>query len=421
MPPFLSFYGKNFSLGLDFVVDWAYYYNCRVVFRCEKSEKGSISSNMKDIEIKKSFRDRIHFPEILKIDFEKPVPFRQQLAVMCTILIISCLLFTVVYLQQLLSGKVAVAEEAVTSEESSEISAVSSESEPEPSQVQSSEVSEEESSEASGIAENTGDAEMLGEMTSITKSYGELHEGKLILVNKDYSCRYDGENVEPIASMISDTYVLFDNTVSLDTSVVESLNAMMDDFAAVQGETDIMIACGYRSYETQVELYNEEIDEVGYDDAGQWVAPPGYSEHQTGLVIDLDLNAEGINGINFDGSGEYSWITDHCSEYGFIVRYIDGKKDITGFSAEPWHLRYVGLPHSLYMTQNGLVLEEYIDLLHQHDASKPLLIEKDEEHRWCVYYVSAEDDEEISIPVPEELEYDLSGDNYSGFIVTVKL
>ncbi len=374
-------------------------------------------------EEKKAPRKIIRFPEILKIDFDKPVPFRQQFAVMCTILIISCLLFTVIYVQQLFSGGV----EVTNGSEESEISAASTE-ESETSEENDSSKSEE-TSQASGDNKNvvkplkveTASEELLGEMTFVIKDYAELHDGSLILVNKDYSCRYDGENVDPIFSTKSSSYVIFDNSVSLEQNAASSLNYLMDDFAEKYGDTDIMIACGYRSYEDQVGLYNGEVQNVGSSEADKWVAPPGYSEHQTGFALDLDLNAEGINGINFDGNGNYSWLTEHCSEYGFVIRYIQGKEDITGFSYEPWHLRYVGIPHSLYITQSGIVLEEYIEFVHKYDVSKPLLLEKDEENRWCVYYVPAGDNDEINVPVPVGYEYEISGDNYSGFIVTVKL
>ena len=75
----------------------------------------------------------------------------------------------------------------------------------------------------------------------------------------------------------------------------------------------------------------------------------------------------------------------------------------------------------MYITQSGIVLEEYIEFVHKYDVSKPLLLEKDEENRWCVYYVPAGDNDEINVPVPVGYEYEISGDNYSGFIVTVKL
>ncbi len=364
----------------------------------------------------------IHIPKILKIDFDKPVPFKQQIAVTFTVLIISCLLFTVVYFQQLLSGNIATETERETKTEASgsevptgaEGSTVTSS---EPDDAQQSDSSK--NSEVSEVSE--ANAETLGSMTSVSKSYDDIHYGELVLVNKDYSCHSDGENVESIFETKSDSYVVTDRYVSLDTSIIGYVNSMLDDFYEIYGATDIMIACGYRSYDTQVGLFNEEINSVGTQTAEQWVAPPGYSEHQTGYVFDLDLNIDGGNGIDYSGEGNYAWINEHCSDYGFIIRYPAGKEDITGYSAEPWHFRYVGIPHAQYISDNNITLEEYFDIIYKHKPDNPALMEDHSGCRWCVYFVEADEARDTQIPVPENYDYSISGDNCSGFIVTVKL
>ncbi len=364
----------------------------------------------------------IHIPRILKIDFDKPVPFRQQIAVTFTVLIVSCLLFTVVYFQQLLSGNIATATERETKTEASgsEVPAGAEESTVTSSKPDGAQQSD--SSEKSVVSDvSEADAEILGSMTSVSKSYDDIHYGELVLVNKDYSCHSDGENVESIFETKSDSYVVTDRYVSLDTSIIEYVNSMLDDFYEIYGETDIMIACGYRSYDTQVGLFNEEINSVGTQAAEQWVAPPGYSEHQTGYVFDLDLNVDGGNGIDYSGEGNYAWINEHCSDYGFIIRYPAGKEDITGYSAEPWHFRYVGIPHAQYISDNNITLEEYFDIIYKHKADNPALMEDHSGCRWCVYFVEADEAQDTRIPVPENYDYSISGDNCGGFIVTVKL
>ncbi len=367
----------------------------------------------------------IHLPKILKIDFDKPVPFKQQVAIMFTVLIVSCMLFTVVYFQQLLSGNIATATQpeipsetpsdttSPDSEKSDESSASSTISEPEVSNV-----SKAPSNAAGG---KTSAADILGKMTEVTKSYDDIHYGELILVNKDYSCRLDGENAESIFETKSNSYVVTDKYVSLDKSIVDNVNSMLDDFYNIYGETDIMMACGFRSYDTQVGIYNEEISSIGSENAEKWVAPPGYSEHQTGYVFDLDLNIEGGNGIDYSGEGIYSWINENCSDYGFIIRYPEGKEDITGYSPEPWHFRYVGTPHSQYISDNNITLEEYLDIIHKHKFDEPLSAEDHDGNHWCVYFAEADENGSTRIPVPEEHEYTISGNNYDGFIVTVKL
>ena len=86
---------------------------------------------------------------------------------------------------------------------------------------------------------------------------------------------------------------------------------------------------------------------------------------------------------------------------------------------EPWHFRYVGVPHSIYMTKNNMVLEEYLDFLQKYTSNSPLYIKDDEGNEWLIYYVAESNDYETEIPVPQDKEYSISGDNYSGFIVTV--
>ncbi len=364
----------------------------------------------------------IHIPKILKIDFDKPVLFKQQVAIMFTVLIISCLLFTVVYIQQLISGNIAAATESEMSRSSD---ASEKNDKPvgtsKPPQTSNGAQQSKPEDESSVTSVQEIDTNALGNMTNVTKSYEDIHYGELILVNKDYSCHLEGENVESIFETKSDSYVVTDKYVSMDPSVLDYVNSMLDDFYANYGETDIMIACGYRSYETQVSLYNNEIDSVGSEDAEKWVARPGYSEHQTGYVFDLDLNIEGGNGIDYSGEGNYAWINENCSDYGIIVRYPAGKESITGYSEEPWHFRYVGIPHSQYITNNGITLEEYLDIIHMHTSDNPMLMEGRNGERWVVYSVQADEVGDTHIPVPENHEYSISGDNCEGFIVTVKL
>ena len=93
---------------------------------------------------------------------------------------------------------------------------------------------------------------------------------------------------------------------------------------------------------------------------------------------------------------------------------------MTGFQYESWHFRYVGYPSAYYITQNGLVLEEYIDQLHEHPVNDPLLVST-ERGDYALYYVPAAYDYVTDLPVPDQQAYTLSGDNDGGFIVTVDL
>lgn len=112
---------------------------------------------------------------------------------------------------------------------------------------------------------------------------------------------------------------------------------------------------GYRSYEYQRGLYNHYVANYGQKEADTFSARPGYSEHQTGLAFDL-LHQ---NGQLVTGAAESEWIAQNAHRYGFIVRYQEGKEKITGYQAEPWHIRYVG-SEAANIYQSGLTLEEYL-------------------------------------------------------------
>ena len=113
---------------------------------------------------------------------------------------------------------------------------------------------------------------------------------------------------------------------------------------------------GFRSYELQNTLFTNYSNRDGIEKAETYSARPGYSEHQTGLAFDI---LQGSSGLLIEVEPEITWIKEHAHEYGFIVRYLEGETDITGYKYEPWHLRYVGdIAESVY--QSGLTLEAYL-------------------------------------------------------------
>jgi len=111
---------------------------------------------------------------------------------------------------------------------------------------------------------------------------------------------------------------------------------------------------GFRSYETQTQLYQNYVDKDGKAEADRYSARPGYSEHQTGLAFDLI----GTNGDLVTEEKAAQWLLDHAADYGFVVRYLKGKEKETGYMAEEWHLRYVG-KEAKDIAASGLSLEEY--------------------------------------------------------------
>lgn len=113
---------------------------------------------------------------------------------------------------------------------------------------------------------------------------------------------------------------------------------------------------GYRSYQYQTQLYNNYANQHGEEAANTFSAKPGFSEHQTGLTFDL----KDFNGQLVEDPITSQWIKDNCAKYGFILRYPEGKEDITGYIYEPWHLRYVGEEVANQIMNNNTTLEQYL-------------------------------------------------------------
>ncbi|MCH5197265.1 MAG: M15 family metallopeptidase [Oscillospiraceae bacterium] len=127
--------------------------------------------------------------------------------------------------------------------------------------------------------------------------------------------------------------------------------------AAAADGLNIFVQSGYRSYETQRGLYNRYCERDGKERADTYSARPGYSEHQTGLAIDVNSVSR-----SFAGTPEGKWIAGNSYKYGFIVRYGQEKESLTGYSYEPWHIRYVGVAMAQAIYDSGLCLEEYLGI-----------------------------------------------------------
>ena len=113
----------------------------------------------------------------------------------------------------------------------------------------------------------------------------------------------------------------------------------------------------YRTYDYQSNLYNNYAKRDGVNNADTYSARPGFSEHHTGLAIDVD-NITKIY-TDFEETEEFTWMQENSYKYGFILRYPKDKENITGYIYEPWHYRYVGLSVAKYIHENNLTFEEY--------------------------------------------------------------
>ncbi len=119
----------------------------------------------------------------------------------------------------------------------------------------------------------------------------------------------------------------------------------------------IRVVSAYRDYAYQEKLYNDYAQNDGKKNADTYSARPGFSEHQTGLALDLDNITIDYN--NFEQTDEFKWMQENAYKYGFILRFPKNKTKITGYLYEPWHYRYVGRDAAEYIHRNNLTLEEY--------------------------------------------------------------
>ena len=148
---------------------------------------------------------------------------------------------------------------------------------------------------------------------------------------------------------------------NLDSRIIEP---MKDFVAAARAEgLSVYLSSGYRDYATQLYLYNRKVSQVGDPEyAATIVAKPGTSEHQTGLACDITDQYYDPKTQDLENTELFQWMSQHCQEYGFIVRYPKGSEDITGIMYEPWHFRYVGVEAATYIMEHGLTLEEFVEL-----------------------------------------------------------
>ena len=136
-----------------------------------------------------------------------------------------------------------------------------------------------------------------------------------------------------------------------------------------EGITDVFVTSAYRSYSYQTSLFNTYIEQemasgLSYDKARERVltysAYPGTSEHHTGLCVDLMTRSMSELDESFASYEVYPWLLENAWKFGFILRYPEEKTEITGYTFEPWHYRFVGRDHAYKMKQNNLCLEEYL-------------------------------------------------------------
>lgn len=178
----------------------------------------------------------------------------------------------------------------------------------------------------------------------------DLSNKELVLVNKFnmLSKDYKPENLVKI-----DKKYGYENYIDKDT--YEAFIKMYNDIKK-QG-LSLFITSAYRSYDYQNKIYNNYVKQDGREKADTYSARPGFSEHQTGLAIDVSAGRTVYT--KFEKTKEYQWMKDNSYKYGFILRYQKNTQHLTGYNFEAWHYRYVGLEVAKYIYDNNITFDEY--------------------------------------------------------------
>ncbi|MED2032450.1 M15 family metallopeptidase [Bacillus thuringiensis] len=240
------------------------------------------------------------------------------------------------------------------------------------------------------------------ERKEITKE--QIYKGDLLLVNRDYpvkkdSIRSDIININHNSELVRG-YVIFDRNLRLSKDVVKKFLKVVDA-AGKESVNHFLISSGYRDFQEQKQLY----EKMGSD----YALPAGYSEHNLGLSLDI-----GSTQKKMEKAPEGKWIEENVWKHGFVLRYPKNKSHITGIQYEPWHIRYVGLPHSAIMQKKNFTLEEYLEFLKEE---KEVSTEVEGKKYTVSYYKVSEN---TKVNVPANKQYEISGNNMDGVIVTVQ-
>lgn len=217
--------------------------------------------------------------------------------------------------------------------------------------------------------------------TIATDNYNSSPEENIVIVEK----------VPEISSKISDWNLILVNKENkipenynmelknieygqkVDNRIFDDLSQMLKD-ARNEGLKPY-IRSSYRTNSTQQALYNRKVNQyknLGYQtekakiEASYWVAIPRTSEHELGLALDIVSKSFQVLDERQENTAEQKWLMEHCTDYGFILRYPTDKKEITEINYEPWHYRYVGIENAKFMKEKNFCLEEYIEYLKEY-------------------------------------------------------
>ncbi len=236
----------------------------------------------------------------------------------------------------------------------------------------------------------------------LTLLASEVYTGSLVLVNADHPWRGNAELVT-FADLDYAHFRLPSRALETARSSSQSLVTMFKDFYQATALPNVMV---YATTKTPASAaYGIEIP-----------------ERATGLTIDLTVWDDATQSHSaFKNEGNYTWLTSHCAEYGYVQRFPADKAEITGVEGNIWHYRYVGIPHAVYMTEQKLCLEEYLSLLQEnHTSDNPLIVNANGVNYQISYIPAAADGSMIEITVPANTPITVSGDNMGGYILSIQ-
>ena len=222
---------------------------------------------------------------------------------------------------------------------------------------ESSASSEFSASEISPDVSEIASVEESSETNVPTNAPGNASDWNLILVNKS----------NPLSESFTVETASVGGGYEMDARAAEAMLQMIQDGNATG--LNLMVCSAYRSVSYQAGLYERKVQEYinyGYSEAearriaGTIVAPPGTSEHATGLAADIVSVNYQVLDEGFENTPEFAWLSENAADYGFVLRFPEDKQDITDIIYEPWHYRYVGVEHAHAMNTLGMCLEEYV-------------------------------------------------------------
>ncbi len=249
-------------------------------------------------------------------------------------------------------------------------------------------------------------------MTTVRVSLEKARGGALLLVN-DRCPLAAWPRTDELARVGSDP---LGREVLLRRDAARAFSALCE---AVRANGAVVPVSGWRAHAQQEALYADCLREKGKDFTEKFVALPGCSEHETGLAIDVGENRGEIDLIRpaFPDTGVCGAFRKAAARFGFIERYPQSARAVTHIDGEPWHFRFIGAPHAVWLTEKRVVLEEYLEWLLAFTPRRPLRADWNG-RPWSVFRVPL-DENGASFEAPEGAPYSVSADGRGGAVVTV--